>query len=423
MELTFSPVSRLRGRLRVPGDKSISHRAALVGALATGVTTIDGFLEADDTARTVACLRALGVRIEGEPTRLRVHGAPLHAPAAPLDAGNSGTTMRLLAGILAGHPFRSELTGDASLRARPMDRIIEPLRQMGAEISALGEGRYPPLRIRGGPLHSIAYTLPVASAQVKSAILFAALFADGTTTITEPVPTRDHTERMLAGFGAAISHQGSSIRLRAGALRAQHVRVPGDLSAAAFVLAAAAARPGSDVTVEGVGVNPTRTGILDVLRSMGAEVEVLDDASSADEPIGTITVRGRPLHGVTIGGAMIPRLIDELPVLCVIATAAEGTTIITDAAELRVKESDRIGTIARGIRALGGQVEERPDGLVVHSGRLAGGRVDSTGDHRVAMAFAVAGLLARSPVTVEGAEAMSISFPEFPRAVATVAAQ
>ncbi len=422
MERTFSPVRRLVGRLQVPGDKSISHRAAMLGALASGETTVFGFLHADDTDRTLVCLRALGVSIEEKETTLLVRGTGLRQPAAPLDAGNSGTTMRLLAGILAGQPFETEITGDASLRGRPMDRVIEPLRQMGAEISAQGDGRYPPLRIRGARLRGITYALPVASAQVKSAVLLAGLFAEGTTMVMEPVPTRDHSERMMTYFGAQISRRGNVITLSPGALRGREVRVPGDLSSAAFLLAAAAARPGSQVVVEEVGLNPTRTGVLDVLKAMGAQVEIRVDRTVNGEPIGTVTVRGGQLHGVTIGGPMIPRVIDELPVLCVVATAAAGTTVISDAAELRVKESDRIGTIARGLRALGGEVEERPDGMAIHGSPLRGGRISSAGDHRVAMAFAVAGLLARGPVTVEGAEAITISYPGFTEAVKAVAA-
>ncbi len=423
MEITFAPIHRLVGRLQVPGDKSISHRAALLGALASGVTTIVGFLRAQDTERTLACLRALGVVIEEQASTLLVRGTALRKPAGPLDAGNSGTTLRLLTGILAGHPFETEITGDASLRTRPMDRIVTPLREMGAQVSALRDGRYPPVRIRGGHLRGITYTLPVASAQVKSAVLLATLFADGPTVVTEPVPTRDHTERMLASFGAKISRTGKVITLSAGALRGRDVRVPGDLSAAAFLLAAAAARPGSEVVIEEVGLNPTRTGVLEVLASMGAQVEVHVESMVNEEPIGRVTVRGGPLRGVTIGGAMIPRVIDELPVLCVLATAATGATVITDAAELRVKESDRIGMIARGLRALRGEVEERPDGMTIYGSPLRGGRISSGGDHRIAMAFAVAGLLARAPVTVEGAEAMAVSFPEFSRVVETVAAR
>ena len=425
MELVISPAGRLRGRVRVPGDKSISHRAALIGALARGDTVIHNFLRADDCLHTVSCLRALGVGIEDEGSRLIVRGMGprWRAPMTPLDAGNSGTTMRLLAGILAGQPFQTELTGDASLRTRPVDRIVEPLSRMGARIVASGDGRFPPLRITGGSLRGITYTLPVASAQVKSAVLLAGLLAEGPTTVVEPTPTRDHTERMLAAFGAPIRRDGDRVSVTAAALRGNEVRVCGDISSAAFLLAAAAAMPGSELTVEHVGLNPTRTGFLDVLRALGAEADVRQTGEDAGEPVGAVTVRGQRLRGVRIGGSLIPRVIDELPVLCVIATAAEGETVISDAAELRVKESDRIAVIARGLRALGGEVEERPDGLTVYGSRLRGGRVGSAGDHRIAMAFAVAGLLAGGPVTVEGAESIAVSFPEFTRVLRDVVAQ
>ena len=425
MELVVSPAGRLRGRVRVPGDKSISHRAALIGALARGDTVIHHFLRADDCLHTVSCLRALGVGIEDEGSRLIVRGMGprWRAPMTPLDAGNSGTTMRLLAGILAGQPFQTELTGDASLRTRPMDRIVEPLSRMGARIVASGDGRFPPLRISGGSLRGITYTLPVASAQVKSAVLLAGLLAEGPTTVVEPTPTRDHTERMLAAFGAPIRRDGDRVSVTAAALRGHEVRVCGDISSAAFLLAAAAGMPGSELTIEHVGLNPTRTGFLDVLRALGAEVDVRQTGEDTGEPVGAVTVRGRRLRGVRIGGSLIPRVIDELPVLCVIATAAEGETVISDAAELRAKESDRIAVIARGLRALGGEVEERPDGLTVYSSRLHGGRVASAGDHRIAMAFAVAGLLAGGPVTVEGAESIKVSFPEFGRVLQEVTGQ
>jgi len=425
MELVVSPAGRLRGRVRVPGDKSISHRAALIGALARGDTVIHDFLRADDCLHTVSCLRALGVGIEDEGSRLIVRGMGprWRAPMTPLDAGNSGTTMRLLAGILAGQPFQTELTGDASLRTRPMDRIVEPLSRMGARIVASGDGRFPPLRISGGSLRGITYTLPVASAQVKSAVLLAGLLAEGPTTVVEPTPTRDHTERMLAAFGAPIRRDGDRVSVTAAALRGHEVRVCGDISSAAFLLAAAAGMPGSELTIEHVGLNPTRTGFLDVLRALGAEVDVRQTGEDTGEPVGAVTVRGRRLRGVRIGGSLIPRVIDELPVLCVIATAAEGETVISDAAELRVKESDRIAVIARGLRALGGEVEERPDGLTVYGSPLHGGRVASAGDHRIAMAFAVAGLLAGGPVTVEGAESIAVSFPAFTRVLRDVVAQ
>lgn len=301
-----------------------------------------------------------------------------------------------------------------------MDRIVEPLSQMGARVEALGGGRYPPLRITGGPLRGITYRLPVPSAQVKSAVLLAGLFAQGETAVVEPVPTRDHTERMLDWFGGRVTRQAGRVSVTSSGLRGREVRVPGDISSAAFLLAAGAAQAGAEVAVEGVGLNPTRTGVLDVLRAMGADVEVRSPTERGGEPVGNVTVRGRPLRGVRIAGEMIPRVIDELPVLCVAAAVARGETVIADAAELRVKESDRIGTVARGLRALGIQVTERPDGMTITGGRLQGGRVSSAGDHRVAMAFAVAGLLADAPVTVDGAEAIAVSFPEFAAALRAV---
>ncbi|HTE03464.1 MAG TPA: 3-phosphoshikimate 1-carboxyvinyltransferase, partial [bacterium] len=291
MELVVSPAGRLRGRVRVPGDKSISHRAALIGALARGDTVIHDFLRADDCLHTVSCLRALGVGIEDEGSRLIVRGMGprWRAPMTPLDAGNSGTTMRLLAGILAGQPFQTELTGDASVRTRPMDRIVEPLSRMGARIVASGDGRFPPLRISGGSLRGITYTLPVASAQVKSAVLLAGLLAEGPTTVVEPTPTRDHTERMLATFGAPIRRDGDRVSVTAAALRGHEVRVCGDISSAAFLLAAAAGIPGSELTIEHVGLNPTRTGFLDVLRALGAEVDVRQTGEDTGEPVGAVT--------------------------------------------------------------------------------------------------------------------------------------
>jgi len=359
----------------------------------------------------------MGVDVDDRGDRVVVHGRGprWRAPSAVLDAGNSGTTMRLLTGILAAQPFGSEITGDASLRMRPMDRVIAPLAQMGADVVAEGGGRFPPLRISGAPLRGITYTLPVPSAQVKSAVLLAGLLAEGPTSIVELTQSRDHTERMLEWFGATITRESLVVHLAPGPLSARAVVVPGDISSAAFLLAAAAALPGSELTVEDVGLNPTRTGVLDVLQAMGADLLMEQTAEAGGEPVGRVTVRGGPLRGIRIGGALIPRLIDELPVLCVAATAATGTTIITDAAELRVKESDRIGALTRGLRALGGEVQERPDGMEIYGSRLRGGRVDARGDHRVAMAFAVAGLLARGPVVVEGAEAISVSFPEFPQ--------
>lgn len=423
MELTVQPVDRLQGRVRVPGDKSISHRAAMMGAIASGLTTIHGFLHGGDCLSTLQCLRALGVTIEDTPDRVVVHGngSQLRAPAGPLDAGNSGTTMRLLAGILAGQPFAAEITGDASLRSRPMERIVEPLVRMGAQVKAMGDGRFPPLQISGTRLRGITYTLPVASAQVKSAVLLAGLYAEGETTVIEPVPTRDHTERMVESFGGRIARTGNKVSLTPAPLSGRNVKVPGDLSSAAFLLAAAAARPGSSVTVEDVGINGTRTGFLDVLASMGAATQIGGGEERSGEPAGTVTVRGLKLHGTRISGPTVARVIDEIPVLAIIAAVAEGETVITEAAELRVKESDRIKTIATGLQILGADVAERPDGIVIRGGRLRGGRVHAGGDHRIAMAFAIAGLLAQAPVTVSGADSIAVSFPGFVETLQAIA--
>ncbi len=414
MDVTIAPAPAIRGRVRVPGDKSISHRAAIIGAIASGATHIRGFLRAEDCLHTLACLRALGARVDDDGAELAIQGTAgrLTAPTGVLDAGNSGTTMRLLSGVLAGQPFSAEIDGDRSLRRRPMDRVAEPLRQMGAHIVAR-EGMYPPLRISGGELRGITYELPVPSAQVKSAILLAGLFAEGETEVVEPAPTRDHTERMLEAFGVRIDRGVRRVRVSPGILRGGAIEIPGDLSSAAFLLAAAAARADSELTVDDVGLNPTRTGVLDALAMMGAAVAIEVVREGSGEPAGTVSVHGRPLRGTTIAGALIPAVIDELPVLCVLGAVAEGRSVIRDAAELRVKESDRIAVLARGLRALGAAVVERPDGLEIEGGRLQGGTVDAEGDHRIAMAFAVAGVLADGPVTVRGADAVAVSFPGF----------
>ena len=424
MSLVVAPGRALRGTVRVPGDKSISHRAVLLGALARGATEVDGFLRADDCLATVRCVRALGVTVDDDGERLTVHGGPLRRPDAVLDCGNSGTTIRLLAGILAGQPFRSTLTGDASIRRRPMERIAEPLRGMGARITGRDGGRLAPLTVEGGALRAIAYTTPVASAQVKSAILLAALFAAGETVVTEPSQSRDHTERMLAGFGVPVGRDRLTVRVSGpAALSPVHVRVPGDISSAAFFLAAAAIVPGSAVTVRGVGLNPTRTGVLDVLHAMGAEVAIENVRDENAEPAGDVTVRAAALHGTAIGGDLIPRLIDELPVLAVAASVAEGETVIRDAAELRVKESDRIAALARELGAIGARIEAQPDGLAIRGvPRLRGGRAASGGDHRVAMALAVAGLRAADPVTVDDTDCIRTSFPGFEDTLRTLTA-
>ncbi len=419
MRLIVEGSGPLRGRVRVPGDKSISHRALLLGAIAEGETRVENWLPAGDCQATLHCLRALGVEIEQhDPTTLTVHGRGLRGlrpPTEVLDCRGSGTTMRLLAGILAAQPFESVLDGHAGLRRRPMRRIIAPLRQMGAQIEGRDDG-YPPLRIHGGDLQGIDYALPVASAQVKSCLLLAGLYAEGPTTVREPGPARDHTERMLRAMGADLQVDGPVITLTPSErpLRPLRLRVPGDLSSAAFLLVAALLVPGSAVTIEGVGVNPTRTGLLDVLHAMGAQVELGNLRESGGEPVADLRVEAGPLRGTTIQGDLVVRMIDEFPVLAVAATQAEGRTVVRDARELRVKETDRIAAVATELRKLGAHIEERPDGFVVEGPtRLQGTVVDSHGDHRLAMALAVAGLVAEGTTVVEGAEVIGDSFPGF----------
>ena len=417
--LTIHPSAPLRGCVRVPGDKSISHRALLLGSLAGGASRISGFLPSGDCLATLACLRALGVEVEThDNTTLTIHGRGLRGlrmPTAPLNCVRSGTTMRLLAGILAGQSFESILTGDEQLCRRPMRRIVEPLRRMGAEIEATGG--HAPLAIRGRPLRGCDHTLVVASAQVKSALLLAGLYAGGPTTIRQPGPARDHTERLLAAMGAAIKVTGLTVTLDpSSSLSPFSLRIPGDISSAAFPLAAAALVPDSEVTVEGMGVNPTRVGLLDVLRAMGAEITIDDEREQAqgNEPVAGVTVRASALRGVEVSGDTVVRMIDEFPVLAVAATQAHGTTVVRDAAELRVKETDRIAAVVAELRALGAHIEPLPDGFVVEGPTpLHGAVVDSHGDHRLAMALAVAGLIAEGEVVIERAECVDDSFPGF----------
>jgi 3-phosphoshikimate 1-carboxyvinyltransferase len=405
--------------MTVPGDKSISHRAIILGGLAEGVTEVSGCLRSEDCQRTLGALRALGVEAEGwEGDLLRIYGKGLRGlreAVDVLDCGNSGTTIRLLAGVLAGQPFLSVLTGDASLRRRPMDRIIRPLAHMGAKIWGRAHDTLAPLAVRGGSLRGVTYRSPVPSAQVKSAILLAGLFAEGPTTVIEPAVSRDHTERMLTACGQPVERRGQEVTLiPGGALQATPLSIPGDFSSAAFFLVAGLILPDSDLRIEGVGVNPTRTGLLEVLQAMGGEVQVLSVDDKAGEPRAHLRARGSRLRGVSIGGDLIPRLIDEIPALAVAAACAEGKTIIRDAAELRVKESDRIRTIAAELGRMGVQTEELPDGLIIHGGRrLQGARCQSHGDHRVAMALTVAGLQADGETTVLDTACIGTSFPGF----------
>ena len=420
-DLTFfvEPGGALRGRLRVPGDKSISHRAIMFGALAEGVTTITGFLEGEDCLATLRAFRAMGVRVDGpEQGRVTVHGVGLHglrAPDGPLDMGNSGTSMRLMSGILAGQAFDTVLTGDASLTRRPMRRVTEPLARMGARIETTETGSAP-LRIHGGQrLTGIDYPLLVASAQVKSALLLAGLYAEGVTRVTEPAPTRDHTERMLEGFGYPLRRESErTVALTGGgSLTGTTIDVPADISSAAFFLVGASLAPGSDLVLEHVGVNPTRTGVIEILRLMGAQIEVLNPRLAGGEPVADLRVRHAPLHGIRIPEELVPLAIDEFPALFIAAAGAEGVTVLTGAEELRVKESDRIQVMADGLNALGGAAGPTSDGIIIQGGALAGGTVHSHSDHRIAMSFAMAALRASGPITIRDCANVNTSFPGF----------
>ena len=419
--VTVTRPPRLRGTIAIPGDKSISHRAVIFNALARGEARIDGFLDAADTRSTVACMRALGVRVDERPAgALLLHGAgreTLREPAGVLDCGNSGTTMRLLSGVLAGLPMLAVLSGDGSLNQRPMARIVRPLAALGADITARAEGTLPPIVVRGGPLAGgQRIETPVASAQVKSALLLAGLAADGPLTVVEPARSRDHTERMLGAMGAGVEVDGTAVTITppAGGLAPCDVTVPGDISTAAAWIVAATIHPDAELLLTGVGVNPTRAGLLDVLSEMGADIELLEQRTTGGEPLADIRVCSARLHGVEVGGELVPRAIDELPLIALAGAVAEGETVIRDAAELRVKESDRVATTGALLRAFGAEVEERDDGMVVQGGAtLHAAGVASAGDHRVAMLGAVAGLAADGETMIDGAEAVSVSYPAF----------
>lgn len=419
MDLKIKPIKPFRTVLSVPGDKSISHRSVMIAAIANGVSTIDNFLPGEDCLSTVRCMRQLGVNIEElAPARLRVHGCGLHGLQEAkdyLDVGNSGTTIRFLSGLLAGQAFFSVLTGDASIRRRPMGRVVTPLRQMGAQIWGRDGDRLAPLAIRGSNLQGIHYDSPVASAQVKSAVLLAGLYARGETSVTEPAQSRDHTERMLAGFGADIKTDGLTAVIRSGELTGQQVLVPGDISSAAFFLAAAAIFPGAQITVRNLGLNPTRTGMIEVLEAMGAIIAIDNRRTVSGEELGDVTVTGAELKGMQIGGEIIPRLIDEIPVLAVVAARAQGQTVIRDAQELKVKESNRLQAIATELRRFGADINETEDGLLIKGGRklYTGAVCESYHDHRIAMAGALMGLVAEGNTTVHHAECINISLPGF----------
>ncbi len=417
MDWNIRKAPALNCELEVPGDKSISHRSVMLASLADGPCVIRGFLPGEDCLSTKEAFRALGVKIERPaPSTLIIHGTGgrFTQPAHDVDCGNSGTTMRLLSGLLAAQPFQTRLFGDASLSKRPMKRIIDPLSQMGARIIAEGAQERPPLRIEGGSLHGIDYTSPVASAQIKSAVLLAGLFASGTTSVTEPHLSRDHTERMFDYFGIPLKREGLKVTIQGGARpQPRDFRVPGDVSSAAFWLVAAAACPGARLRVNRVGLNPSRTGLLGTLARMGARVREFEHSNSG-EPFGTIEIEGTSLKATRIAGKEIPNVIDELPILAVAAALAEGTTIIADAAELRVKETDRLAAIASHLKAMGVPVVENPDGLEITGGtRLQGTRLDSLGDHRIAMAFAIAGLFAEGETTITGTDCVNTSYPGF----------
>lgn len=422
MEFIVSPGGILSGNVRVPGDKSISHRSIMLGALAEGVTHIEGFLEGEDALATLNAFRAMGVRIDGpEQGKVVVHGVGLHglkAPSGPLYVGNSGTSMRLLAGLLAGQNFSVTMTGDVSLSKRPMGRVADPLRQMGVVVET-AEGGRPPLTIHGGTVRAIDYPLPMASAQVKSCVLLAGLYADGETSTVEPAPTRDHTERMLRGFGYQVDVDGARATLRGGGkLTAADIEVPADISSAAFFMVAASIAKNSEITLTHVGINPTRVGVINILRAMGADISLTNERQVGGEPVADITVRSAALKGIEIPEDQVPLAIDEFPVLFVAAACAEGQTVLRGAEELRVKESDRIQVMADGLVALGIRAEPTDDGIVIQ-GRggsefiFGGATINSHHDHRIAMSFAVAALRARDQVVIEDCDNVATSFPNF----------
>ncbi|WP_443190903.1 bifunctional prephenate dehydrogenase/3-phosphoshikimate 1-carboxyvinyltransferase [Pseudomonas indica] len=413
-----NPGGQLSGRIRVPGDKSISHRSIMLGSLAEGTTEVEGFLEGEDALATLQAFRDMGVVIEGpHHGRVTIHGVGLHGlkpPPGPLYLGNSGTSMRLLSGLLAAQPFDTVLTGDASLSKRPMNRVAKPLRAMGAVIETGPEGR-PPLTIRGGQrLTGMHYEMPMASAQVKSCLLLAGLYAGGETAVTEPAPTRDHTERMLRGFGYPVSVEGATARVESGhKLSATHIEVPADISSAAFFLVAASIAEGSELVLEHVGINPTRIGVIEILRLMGGDISLENQREVGGEPVADIRVRSARLKGIDIPESLVPLAIDEFPVLFVAAACAEGRTVLRGAEELRVKESDRIQVMADGLQALGVKAEPTPDGIIIEGGPIGGGEVHSHGDHRIAMSFSVASLRASAPIRIHDCANVATSFPNF----------
>ena len=408
----------LKGEVKIPGDKSISHRAVMLGALAKGTTKITDFLQGADCLSTMECFRRMGIQIQNTSGEVLVHGQGLHGLAAPsdlLNVGNSGTTIRLLSGILAPQPFSATLTGDASIQKRPMKRVMEPLSQMGAKIESLSGNGCAPLRISGTPLKGIHYKTPVASAQVKSCILFAGMYADGATTVTEPVLSRDHSERMLEHFGARLTREGTAVTIQPEPqLAAKEIPVPGDISSAAYFIAAAALVPHSEILIRNVGINPTRSGMLEGCRAMDADIQYLNERDDSGEPTADLLVRSSSLKGTVIEGAVIPALIDELPVLAVMAAFAKGETIIRNAEELKVKESDRIAVMVENLSAMGADITGTPDGMIIRGGpALHGAEIHTYKDHRIAMSFAVAALAAEGTTHIEDADCVNISYPDF----------
>ena len=412
------PGGKLTGTIRVPGDKSISHRSIMLGSLAEGVTHVSGFLEGEDSLATLKAFKAMGVEIEGPDNgNVTIHGVGMHglqAPDEPLDLGNSGTSMRLMSGLLAGQGFEATLIGDASLSSRPMKRVTEPLATMGAEINSTPKGTAPLVIRPVDGLRAIHYDMPVASAQVKSCLLLAGLYADGMTVVTEPAPTRDHTERMLRGFGYEVSTDGKKISLNGGGnLTACDIDVPADISSAAFFLVGASIAEGSDLVIEHVGMNPTRDGVISILRLMGADISVFNEKEVGGEPVADLRVRSAKLKGINIPEEYVPLAIDEFPAIFVAAACAEGQTVLTGAEELRVKESDRIQVMADGLQALGVDIKPTPDGAVIQGGPFDGGLVHSHGDHRIAMSFAMAALRAQGEITIDDCANVNTSFPGF----------
>lgn len=416
--MKFYSCGPLRGEVTVPGDKSVSHRGVMFGSIAKGTTEIHNFLQGADCLSTIACFRQMGIEIENHNDTVLVHGNGLRGlkkPDGTLDCGNSGTTARLICGILSGQDFSCTLTGDASIQKRPMKRIITPLSQMGAKLRSLRDNGCVPLEITGTKLHSVSYASPVASAQVKSAVLLAGLYGDGITQVTEPYVSRNHTELMLRCFGADVRTEGTKAVIHpAEELYGQNILVPGDISSAAFFIAAGLIVPGSEILIRNVGINPTRNGILKVCKSMGADLVLLNENQDTGEPTADILVKSSSLHGIEIGGAVIPTLIDELPVIAAMACFAEGETVIRDALELKVKESNRIEVMVRNLSAMGADVTETEDGMIIRGGKpLHGAVLESKSDHRIAMTFAVAACLADGETEILGAECVNISYPGF----------